>query len=283
MDEPSLRRVACQGAPRDLGLEQGGVARDAIRSDAAVVAGRPGVGRRLAAAWQALTVPRATGSLARDVACHFPHLDERLAGLATAAGIDRETALALLSSELRAGEDALIADAGHGAGGILEVALRSPLPATGLVLRRTRPDGGYANLTLTRPALPAALAGVNERGLAGAVVLLESPAPGDRWAASGALLLEGSIERLDDTEKALEWCERRPGGGRLRLLFSNASGTAGALEIDGEKRRRLPLSGRTGTGIQGARTWLRLDPGARTLEIWRGAQRVAHAALGSAS
>ena len=233
-----LGTAACSGAPRDLGADQGRACRDAIRADLRALALEPDPGpiaRLLGAA-----PPSQAAALARDLARHFPHLDERVTGLADGAGCRRVDLAALTARELR---DAL-PDAARfdPAARVLELRWRETLPPTGLVARTTEPDGGYANVNVTRPGLVGAFAGVNEHGLAGVVV---RAAPRDvareRCRAPGALLLEQCIERLDDVAKALEWCERRPGGGAALLVFADASGASGAIAIAGDRRERVAV------------------------------------------
>lgn len=246
--------IHCEGAPRDLGADQGRACRDEIRADLA-----------------ALARPRPDPLLLRDLARYFPHLDERVSGLASGAGAPRGALVALLARELADCDRLRIACDGAG------LALRTGVaPPTGWIVRTTHAEGGYANLTVTRPGLVFALAGVNEHGLAGAVATVGPILPGERWRAPGALLLEQCIERLDAVEKALEWCERRPGGGSALLVFADASGLAAALEIDGEKRTRRQAS--TPTRVDPADASVgacfRIDPVARAIEV-EGAGRFA--------
>lgn len=275
-----MQRIAGQGSPRDLGLDQGRACREAVRADARALGWE---GER---GWLAM-LRRGSGArpgraLARDLARHFPHLDERVAGLAAGAGLPREALLALLEEEL-AGAPLLAAGVAPAAGGAPRVVLRlrAPLPPTGLVVREAHPDGAYPFLALTRPALVVALAGVNQRGLAGAIDRLEGPAARgggrDRCAVSGALLLDQCLERLDSVEKALEWCERRPAGGRTRLVFADAAGAAGAIDLDGERRTRCEPD-----ALEPARdereAWCELDPAGRALTLRepdRSAERLA--------
>jgi len=251
-----IDHIRCEGAPRDLGLDQGTACRDAIRDE---------VGTQ---SWRAVAVRLGLASprlpLARDLARHFPHLAERTAGLAAGAGVQLEALIGLLARELGRPEDCALLDAGAApAAPRLCVSLRSALA---VVVRVTRPDGGYPNLTLIRPGLAAALAGVNEAGLAAAAVPLGPPDPDEPCQAPGLLLVEGCLERLDAVEKALEWCERRPGGGRGRLLFVDASGARGAVELEGEKRRRIEMP--PPAPVAGAPS-ARIDALARCLEIER--------------
>jgi hypothetical protein len=269
-------RVACGGAPRDLGLEQGRACREAIRA----AARRLGLGMpsgpwaalaRLGAARRDPASP-ACAPLARDLARHFPHLHERTLGLAAGSGVPEPTALALLEAGLadatvprvRVGA-AEAADPSGAEGPALRLELAMP-SAADLLVREVRPDGGYRTLDLARPGLVAALAGVNEHGLAAVGASLSFPAGDDRCRAPGFLLLQGSIERLDRVEKALEWCERRPGGGRALLLFADAAGACAALEIEGEKRRRVALPG-PGPRASGEVACVTLHARARALEL----------------
>jgi hypothetical protein len=265
-----IASIRCAGAPRDLGFDQGRACRDAIHADARALGFESAAPRLLGfASWTRARRPPPE-PMARDLARHFPHLAERTAGLASGAGLPVGALVGLLAAELLDPLEAAFAQLGFAAAPAgLRLALRSPLPPTGLVLRTTRPEGGYANLTLTRPGLAAALAGVNERGLAAAALPLGAPGAGERCQAPAVLLAEGCLERLDSVEKALEWCERRPGGGRVRLVFADASGARGAVEIDAAKRLRLepavlddarPAAAPIGTAV-------RIDPAARRIAI----------------
>jgi hypothetical protein len=103
------------------------------------------------------------------------------------------------------------------------------------LLRRSRPEGLFASLELTRPWLTHSLVGVNERGLAVAVVGGGGPAR----RIPGVLLGQDCLERFEALEAALEWCEGRPGGGAALVLIADASGDVAAIEIGSERRRVL--------------------------------------------
>jgi hypothetical protein len=270
-----LVRAACSGAPRDLGADQARACRDAIVADLRALGADPAPGRlaRLLAA-----APHAgDAAFARDLARHFPHLDERLTGLCDGLECRRSDLVALTARELRDAPP----DAARVAGGALELAWSERLPPTGLVVRRTEPDGGYANLTLTRPALVGALAGVNEHGLAGVVLhAAGGDAAREACRASAALLLEQCIERLDDVAKALEWCERRPGGGAALLLFADASGATAALRIASGRRERVEPPAAALVPGDGPR--VRVEIAARAIAIEGGGFAPARATLASA-
>lgn len=242
--KPRVHSIRCEGAPRDLGADQGRACRDEIRADLG-----------------ALARPRPDPLLARDLARYFPHLDERVSGLASGAGASRETLVALAASEL-----ADLADLRTACDGGALVLHADRRPPTGWIVRTTHAEGGYASLTVTRPGLVFALAGVNENGLAGAVAEIGPVRPGERWRVPGALLLEQCIERLDGVEKALEWCERRPGGGSALLLFADAAGAVAALAIDGEGRTRVAAPAAfAASGTGGTR--IRIEPATRSVAI----------------
>jgi len=265
----------CEGAPRDLGFDQGHALRDEIRADLRALGWEPP--RGAFARWRrGARPPGFDVPFARALARHFPHLDERLAGLADGAGSGRDWVGALAAHELAT---ALAARVRCDAGGI-ELRWREPVPPTGLAVRRARPDGGYANVAVTRPGVVFAIAGVNEHGLAGAVQVERPAQAGDPCAAPGALLLEQCIERLDSVEKALEWCERRPGGGAATLVFVDASGARGALAVDGAKRVRIvaPVAPLDGAGLL-----VRIDAAARTIEVVEAGLAARRFALASGS
>lgn len=270
--------VRCSGAPRDLGLDQGRACRDEIRADARAHGwiAAAGLAGRLRALRRDDSPARAV--LARDLTRHFPHLAERALGLAAGAGVAGAVFYDALLCELDGQADDALRCEGGTVGAGLELRIASPWPLTGFVVRRCTPDGGYPNLSFARPAHVGGLVGVNERGLAGVAVPLSAPVPGERCAAPGVLLLDQCIERLDSVEKALDWCEHRPGGGHALLTFRDAAGASAAIEIDGEKRQRRAAIPASGPGLV-----VCADPHARTLAIEGAGVEPVRVALDSAS
>ena len=254
--------VRCAGAPRDLGLDQGRACRDEIRADARAHGFAAAVDLR--SRWCALRRDDspARAAFARDLARHFPHLAERVAGLAAGAGVAPAALIEALATELDANAQGVLHCEGGVAGATLELRVASPWPLTGFVVRECTPDGGYPNLSFARPAHVGGLAGVNDRGLAGVAIPLAAPAHDERCVAPGLLLLDQCIERLDSVEKALDWCEHRPGGGRAVLVFRDAAGASAVIEIDGDERHRRDAAPAGGSGLV-----VRVDPKARTLVI----------------
>jgi hypothetical protein len=215
----------CAGAPRDLGFDQGAAWGAWLRARAADA--RPG-----------------DPSVDRDLWRHFPHLAERSAGLARGARVGRQTLVASLEREL-AGVDAASAgglalgiDPVRSGGAALLVRGFEAGAARDLCLRRSRPDHGFVSLEATHPWLVASLAGVNEAGLAATAASLACAEPGP-CAAPALLLVQDCLARFDSTEKAVEWCLRRPAGGRVSLLFADARGAQLGVLVDGARRRVL--------------------------------------------
>jgi hypothetical protein len=219
--------VECAGAPRDLGLDQGVACGPALRARAAAAAARA-----------------ADPRVERDLWRHFPHLAERSAGLARGARVGRRSPVIPLERELRgadaasAGGLALGIDPARSGGAALLVRGFEPGAARELCLRRSRPDHGFASLEVTLAWLVASLAGVNEAGLAATAVSLPCSEPGP-CAAPALLLVQDCLARFDSTEKAVEWCLRRPAGGRVSLLFADAHGAQLGVLVDGAGRRVL--------------------------------------------
>jgi hypothetical protein len=219
-----IAAIECEGAPRDLGLDQGRASRAVLReaferspaSERWPLPFRPGPAR-----------------LARDLKRHFPHLAELLAGLAAGAGVPAGWLVRRLAGELASGSRGTRALAsGLGANALLAVDCAAPW-----IARRSRPEGGFACAALVRPWGVAAFAGVNEAGLA-VVALPGAGAPGP-CSAPGALLAQDCLERFSKVESALDWCSGRPAGQGAALLFGDARGELAGVEIRGAARRVL--------------------------------------------
>jgi hypothetical protein len=106
-------------------------------------------------------------------------------------------------------------------------------------VRESAPDSDYRSLELVALTHVAPFVGVNEHGLAVGAVLL---ATGSEFAAPASLLAQDCLQRFDGVEKALEWLERRPAGGRARFALADATGAAAIFEIDGADRKRVDAS-----------------------------------------
>jgi len=222
--------IACEGAPRDLGLDQGTACAEAIRARVA----RAGVRRDGLGRWRPVE-PRALAT-ARDVRRHFPHLDERVIGLARGARLPERALHHLLARELGPEGEGASLRAGFDAAGRIVVQ-----GCEAGILRRVVPDTGFGSVEWTRPWLPGALAGVNGAGLAGAVAQAGGEAQ-EGCAAPAFLLLQNCLQQFETVENALEWCERRPAGGNARLFFADSTGGRAVVVLEGSKRFRAEVA-----------------------------------------
>jgi len=218
--------VECEGAPRDLGRDQGAVCCTAL-------AARFARASRLARwrNWLGLVDPEA-----RELDCSlwrsFPHQAESLRGLGAAAGVP---AAWLVSELTRLRADAVPAAALERPSGLLGRGLDGAW-----ILRRSRPQGLFASVEVARHGVAAPLVGVNERGLAAAVL----PGRSDRRVAPAWLLVQDCLQRFESLEPALDWCRVRPGGSGGGLLLMDASGAAAAVSFEVERRVLRPRAGR---------------------------------------
>ncbi len=235
------REFQCEGAPRDLGLDQGRACGSDLRASFA----RSPFWER----WSARLGVNAKGParLARDLKRYFPQQSEALEGLVRGSELPHGWFSSVLARELGAhiptrvgAAIALVADASRAGG--------APIVARTLgcepVIRHSRPDGGFASVELTLPWFTAALAGVNEGGLAATWVSLPGGFAVNDCAAPAALLIQDCLARFDSIRGAADWCTGRPCGGRAVILLADAGGDVTALEVDGRARRvRAPEAG----------------------------------------
>lgn len=223
--------LECEGAPRDLGLDQGRACGADLRTRLAM---RPW--------WERLALTLGGGDAELERACrdlrrHFPHQWESFCGLSVGAKVPLRWLVRQLLREF--GGNPALAPLAAGVVG------PSTLLARGLAgvwrTRCSRPEGLFASVEITRPWLPAALAGVNERGLAG--VVLPGASPMGACAAPAAGLLQDCLERFEGLEAALEWCLNRPAGAGATLLLADARGELAGVEISSAARRVLRPAG----------------------------------------
>jgi hypothetical protein len=248
-------RIACRGAPRDLGLDQGSAC---AREIGRVVSASSG--GALARVLGALRPPAAQRAVLRDTYRHFPHMAERAAGLARGAGVSPRALAARSANPEQAPADALRLVRNERG----PCVARALPPAMLTVLRESAPDTGYRSLELVALERVAPWVGVNEHGLAvGAVLHAESP--GD-CAAPASLLVQDCLQRFDRVEKALEWLERRPAGGHASFVLADAAGATAGLDLAGEVRTRVEPSDAPVSPRTAERSCIALaDPHARVL------------------
>jgi hypothetical protein len=221
------RAIDCEGAPRDLGLDQGRACAETLRE-----AFRRSPPRER---WP-LPLGAKRARLAHDLERHFPHLAESLAGLSAGARVPERWLLRRLAEEVAAPAEARAVAAAAADGALLAVDCDGPW-----IARRSRPEGGFVCLALARPWQVAAFAGVNEAGLA----VVAAPRRGEpgACAAPASLLAEDCLQRFAKVESAIDWCCGRPAGHAAALLFADARGELAGVEIRGDGRRLLHPEG----------------------------------------
>jgi hypothetical protein len=223
--------VRCEGAPRDLGLDQGEACAAALR--------------RLRDALRGSPAPRPPE---RDLRRHFPQLAERLEGVARGGRVPVRILLSALACELgsaRQREHPVTRAAAlwgftatwTGSGATLAWAARgAELPWR---VRESKPENGLASLEIVAPWLPGGVAGVNAAGLAVACTTLEASLASSACAAPAFLLVQECLQRFERVEGAEEWCLHRPAGGRATILIADAAGGLVGVEVAGAERERL--------------------------------------------
>jgi hypothetical protein len=232
-----MRELDCEGAPRDLGFDQG---REFVSELRAEFDRQPAWHRWRQ--WIGARTP-ATAHLTRDLMRHYPQHSETLEGMASGSRVPYAWFAQRLAGKFTAtaqpGAEVTAAFAARGeltAGGAFAARSFATTPC----VRRSRPEGGFASVELTLPWFASSFAGVNEGGLGVASVALPGGLGGGACAVPAPLLVQDCLARFDGVEGAMDWCCGRPAGGRAVILMVDASGAVAAVEIDGEARRVLP-------------------------------------------
>lgn len=241
-----MHTIECAGAPRDLGLDQGAACRPAIRSWLAASGLAPR--RRWLPSVRRLTSGAALGGgVGREVVRHYPHLAERMSGIARASGVSLDalmedvvaSAYSVDGNALALPAIALAATSSETA--YVARALKGSLP---WALRRSSPEVGFASVELTLPWLAGALIGVNEAGLGVAAGTPAEPPRNTGAAAAPAwLLVQESLQRFDELDGAIAWCLTRPASGNFGVVLSDASGDRALVEFAGDTRRLVQRGG----------------------------------------
>ncbi len=290
-------RVDCEGAPRDLGLDQGRAIGEGVDAELVrILRERP--------------VGAAMKELGRDVQRYFPHLAERMAGLAHGASVARTALVVALARA--AAEPEFLFRPGRAAAALVSGAMVESAPGVASpclaarfdlsadrcsvpIVRRSEPQGGFASLELTLPWLAASLGGVNAAGLAavlapptGVIDARTSVVAEATCRAPARLLLLQCLERFERVDTAVDWCLSRPAGGRASILLADAQGALASVELDEDRRHSVSpslvpeLAGgvaslpaffgdgeNAGTGVRALAhaAYLWLDPAARSLHL----------------
>jgi len=260
------REIHCEGAPRDLGLDQGRAFAIPLRSEF----DRQSVGAR----WRQRLGARtpATAALVRDLRRHFPQHSEALEGMVSGARVPYAWFAEQLARELLAssGTEAAVAASRGSASGVLIARSFGAPPC----IRRSRPEGGFASLELTAPWYASSFAGVNEGGLAVAGIPLPPSADSTACAVPAAVMVQDCLARFDSVRGAVDWCTGRPAGGCAVVLLADATGSVAGVAIEGDRRRELLpkddwIEVNAGRAVDGLRTAAPKGPSAVAAQLGR--------------
>ena len=241
-----MQTIECGGAPRDQGLDQGAACAPAIRA----WLGQRGLTRRrrFLPDFRRLTSGASLGAgVGREVVRHYPHLAERMSGLARASGVALDALMedVVASAYGVPGHPLGAASVGLAAGLAGEPVLArslggEPAVEASWVLRRSRPEVGFASVELVAPWLVGAVVGVNESGLGAAICSdVAAPRNAGRVAPPPWLLVQECLQRFDELDGALEWCLKRPCDGEASVVLADASGDRAVVEIADASRREV--------------------------------------------
>jgi hypothetical protein len=233
------------GHPRDMGLDQGRCLEAAIRERverAGLLARRSRVPSLAAFA----SGPVRGSGPGREMIRHYPHLAERMDGLARGARVPVDSIIALHSATVAVGMGDVetrpaVAIAALGLEDSPGATLARSLPGSGepgstIVVRRSRPAVGFESVELTLPWLVAALCGMNEAGLA-ACFVSDHPAPGvPDPGPVPVLLVQESLQRFESVDASIDWACSRPASGFGTLLLADANGSRGSVVFAGRER-----------------------------------------------
>ncbi|MGE4607040.1 MAG: hypothetical protein AAEJ52_09900 [Myxococcota bacterium] len=223
--------LMCEGAPRDLGLDQGRWCRATLAASYCAHSTwertRWRLGRHSEESWR----------VARDLRRYFPQQSEVIEGLSCGASVPGAWLVEMIARETRhpmaKGSLAFAASSQLTDG----QALLSRTFPDDTIVRRCRPEGGFASIELIRPWSTAPLAGINEGGLA--VVTVPQPGGSDLGgcAAPVTLLAHDCLSRFESIDAALDWCMARPGAGVATILLADTSGEIAGVQAQGAERR----------------------------------------------
>ena len=223
--------LICEGAPRDLGLDQGRWCRATL---AASYAAHSNWDR---ARWRMGRHSDADRLVARDVRRYFPQQSEAIEGMSRGAGIPGAWFVEMIARETRLqSAKGSLAFAATGELTDSQATLSRTLPEDTIV-RRCRPDGGFASIELIRPWSTAPVAGVNTGGLAVATVLQSDGSASTGCAAPVTLLAHDCLARFESVDAAVDWCVARPGSGSATILLADTSGEIAGVHAQGAQRR----------------------------------------------
>jgi predicted choloylglycine hydrolase len=252
---PGITEIACSGSSREMGIQQGqalreqahrGVREVILENDRVDQIKPPWIPRRLflaAGRW----VARRT--VAPDIERSYPDQHDRIVGIAQGAGLDIDSIWMTLFVEQNA-------MAGLRVPACTSIALQPerttfnepaicrnfdlpPETRSFNALRRDRPAGRYASLSLTFPQLPGSHTGINERGLA-ISYNLGYPCDKGPCRASVTLIVQEVLERCRCVDEAADLIARSPHSGGALLTLADETGRIAVVELTGGRTAVRP-------------------------------------------
>ena len=226
-----MQVIECVGHPRDLGFAQG----VALRRELTLKAEEQGLSLERSR-WPSLH-PYVKGPIRgsgpfREMIRHYTHLAERVDGLSRGADLPIDSVFPLQDADtnVRHGFSLLASDLENTPGSTLILGLSGP----DWVVRKSRPEVGFASIELTRPWSVSSVAGINEASLAVGLISDEAPqSPGSEGAPPVQLLVQECLQRFTDVEAGIDWCSHRPSYGTACLLLADGSGSRALIHFQG--------------------------------------------------
>lgn len=247
--------IECVGDPRAMGNGQGLAYRDAIQERIRRLGVR--TGKPKFPSLRALTTGPVLGrGVGREIIRHYTHLSERMAGMARHAEVPFESLMRVFcdttgrsaspSEELlvqATAVGALGVEEAAGGGVVLRTLPHAPQSGSQWIIRKSRPEVGFASAEVTLPWLATAVAGINQAGLAVAIApnsgAAQSGAMAGEVNAQGAphasLLVQECLQRFGEVAACLDWCTKRPRSGNASLIIMDANGALAAAEVVGTR------------------------------------------------
>ena len=229
-----MQVIECVGHPRDLGFAQGVALRREVTRKVEEE-GLPLSRSRWASLHPYVKGPiRGKGSF-REMIRHYTHLAERVDGLSRGADLPVDSIYPLQGSG-EAKEAQAVALFGARPTGETAASLIRGLSGPDWVVRKSRPEVGFASIELTQAWSVSSAAGINEASLAACMVPDggSSQFEGDAYPPA-QLLVQECLQRFQDIEAAIDWCSHRPSSGEASLLLVDGSGGRALVAFQGKE------------------------------------------------
>ncbi len=240
----------CVGDPRAMGNAQGLAFKEAIRIELEAM-GIPTRRSRVPRLWALTRGHRLGRGAGRETIRHYTHLAERTAGIARRADVPFESLMELFCRSTAPPDPSetlfapAVAAGLRGEGQPILMRTLGSGAREDWILRRSRPEVGFDSVEVTLPWLASAVAGINEGGVAVAMVPRSASygsgvlagAVNARHAPHAILLVQECLQRFEDVAGCIDWCTKRPRAGNVSLLLADAAGQLARVEVEGTESR----------------------------------------------